>query len=152
VSQFQERLPKGINIFKLLIKKLKMTHHKKLLISSLLLTVLTMPFCFAPKKAIMQDDMAAPTVFYETDIKPIMLRSCTPCHFPTEGKKKMLDSYLATKENIVDIINRVQLPPEEKKFMPFKSKKTPLSAAEIDLLKTWYNEGMPEKPAGADTK
>lgn len=109
-----------------------------------------MPFCFAPKQAIDKEDVTDPTVFYETDIKPIMLRSCTPCHFPENGKKKMLDSYEATLNNIVDIINRVQLPSEERKFMPFKSKKKPLSAEEIALFKTWYNEGMTEKPAGTD--
>ncbi len=82
------------------------------------------------------------TVFYEKNVRPIMLNSCTPCHFPEQGKKKMLDTYAATKENINDIINRIQLPVEDEKFMPFRSKKAPLTAEQVAVFKEWVKQGM----------
>jgi hypothetical protein len=82
------------------------------------------------------------TVFYEKDIKPIMLVSCTPCHFPEQGKKKMLDTYASTKENINDIITRIQLPVEDEKYMPFRSKRPALTTAQIQLFQDWVKQGM----------
>lgn len=82
------------------------------------------------------------SVSYEKELKPIMVASCTPCHFPEKGKKKMLDTYEATKANIADIIARVQLAPSHEDFMPYLSKKTPLTAAEIKLFQDWAAGGM----------
>ncbi len=78
------------------------------------------------------------------DIKPIMAQKCTPCHFPKFGRKKMLDTYAATKENITDIIARVQLPKDDIKYMPFKSKRPALTEQELEILKNWVNQKMPE--------
>ncbi|MFH4967878.1 hypothetical protein V8G61_06685 [Gaetbulibacter sp. M240] len=83
-------------------------------------------------------------VTYNKDISPIMEQKCTPCHYPERGKKKLLDTYRATKNNIDDIIHRVQLAATEEDFMPFKSKKEPLTVAEIQLMKDWVSQGMPE--------
>jgi hypothetical protein len=87
---------------------------------------------------------AAPvvTVFYEKDIKPIMVASCTPCHFPEQGRKKMLDTYATTKDNIGEIIKRLELPVSDEAFMPFKSKKPPLTTAQVQLFKDWVKQGM----------
>jgi len=82
-------------------------------------------------------------VSYEKDIRPIMLASCTPCHFPEQGQKKMLDTYAATKSEATAIIERVLLPADDIKFMPFKSKKPALTTEEIKLLKDWVTQGMP---------
>lgn len=87
---------------------------------------------------------ASSTVSYEKDIAPIMKQSCTPCHFPETGKKEMLDTYDAVKININYILERVQLEPMADGFMPFKSKKTPLTAAEIGLFKEWLKQNMPK--------
>ena len=84
------------------------------------------------------------TVTYTKDIAPVMEQKCSPCHYPESGKKKFLDTYKATKNNIDDILNRVQLPTTDKYFMPFKSKKEPLTEEEIKLLKDWVTQGMPE--------
>lgn len=127
------------------MKSQKPKSNKPILFVAVLFTGLIMPFCFTPKKLSKENIAAGPTVFYEKDIRPIMTRSCTPCHFPVEGRKKMLDNYIATKNNILDILERIQLPTEDKKFMPFKSKKAPLTTEEIALFKNWYNEGMAEK-------
>jgi len=83
-------------------------------------------------------------ISYSRDILPIMIQKCTPCHFPPYGKKKMLDTYFATKENIEDILTRVQLDENHKGFMPFKSKKEPMTESEINLLKKWISTGMSE--------
>lgn len=80
---------------------------------------------------------------YERDIQPIMIRSCSPCHFPEKGKKKLLHTFEATRDNIRVIIERVQLPSDHEEFMPFKSKRQVLSQEEIALFKLWYEEEMP---------
>ena len=85
-----------------------------------------------------------PPVSYTADIKPVMERSCTPCHFPEKGKKEMLDTYEAVAEYINPILRRVQLDPEDEKYMPFKSKKPALTAEEIDTFKRWAAQGTPE--------
>lgn len=85
---------------------------------------------------------ASVTVFYEKDIKPIMVASCTPCHFPEQGKKKMLDTYASTKENIEEIIKRLELPTTDEGFMPFRSKRPPLTADQVKLFQDWVKQGM----------
>ncbi|MTI38161.1 hypothetical protein [Fulvivirga lutimaris] len=81
-------------------------------------------------------------ISYEVDIKPLMVRSCTPCHFPENGKKKMLDTHDKVVADISEIIRRIELQPEEKGYMPFKSKREAFSPEEIALLKTWVDQGM----------
>lgn len=83
-----------------------------------------------------------PSVSYEKDVSPIIARSCSPCHFPPDGKKEALDSYASVKDNIDYILSRVQLPEDHMKFMPFKNKKPSLSKEEIDLLKRWAGKGF----------
>lgn len=98
--------------------------------------------CTSTKKAA-STNLAA--VSYEKDIKPIMIASCTPCHFPDEGKKKYLDTYNSVSSNIDDIIERVKMPQDQKGFMPFQLKKPALTAEEIALLEEWKESGMAEK-------
>jgi hypothetical protein len=98
--------------------------------------------CTSSKKATAPSLSA---VSYEKDIKPIMIASCTPCHFPDEGKKKYLDTYNAVSSNIDDILERVKKPQDEKGFMPFQLKKPALTADQIALFETWKESGMPEK-------
>ena len=85
------------------------------------------------------------TTSYTKDIKPLLDRSCMPCH--AQGNKNdlnVLDTYKAVSKDIIDILQLVQLPKDEKMFMPYKVKKQPLSAKEIELIKKWVNEGTPE--------
>jgi hypothetical protein len=96
--------------------------------------------CKSAKKAY----VAPVTYTYTKEIAPIMQNSCTPCHFPPEGKKEALNSYETVKTNIVDIIERVKLPKDNHDFMPFKSKKPALNDSEIAVLETWQKEGMPK--------
>lgn len=98
--------------------------------------------CSSSKKA---TGPSLSAVSYDKDIKPIMIASCTPCHFPDEGKKKYLDTYNAVATNIDDIIKRVKLPQDHEDFMPFKLKKPALNAEEIALFEAWKQSGMPQK-------
>lgn len=83
-------------------------------------------------------------VSYTTDVAPMLQMHCTPCHFPDGGKRKFLDTHAAVKDNIDDILHRVQLPQDSSAFMPFKLKKTPLSDSMVMVLKAWKETGMGE--------
>lgn len=98
--------------------------------------------CSSTKTASSKQDTSEVQVSYETDIKPIMLAKCTPCHFPENGRKKMLDTYTATSTNIKTILHRVQLPVDDTQYMPFKSKREAVTSDEIELLETWMDQGM----------
>ena len=116
------------------------------LVLAILLSILFLPFCTSTKKgqANAHDSAKPGAISYQKDILPIMQARCTPCHFPEQGKKKMLDTYGAVKNNLDDILTRIQLPPGDEKFMPFKSKKEPLSDSLVMVFKQWKNLGMPE--------
>lgn len=87
----------------------------------------------------------APTAYsYSKDVAPIIQTSCTPCHFPPEGRKEALNSYETVKNHIAEIIRTVQLPKDNPKFMPFKSRKPALTESEIAILVTWQKDGMPQ--------
>lgn len=90
------------------------------------------------------ESSAKVSLSYAQHIKPIMEAKCSPCHFPTSGKVEMLDSYEAVRKHFTDIIFRVKLNPEHKKYMPFKQKKPGLSPAEIAKFQMWRAEGFAE--------
>ncbi|MBC7845065.1 MAG: hypothetical protein H7Y10_01070 [Flavobacterium sp.] len=88
--------------------------------------------------------VAPKTISYKKDITPILQTSCTPCHFPPEGKKEALDSYATVSSHITEIIARVKLPKEDRKFMPYKSKKPALNDSLVNVLVTWQKQDMPQ--------
>ncbi len=112
----------------------------------MLFVLLTLQFCKTTNVSTKKYDeiKEEPLISYNKDILPMMTQKCTPCHFPERGRKKMLDTYATTKMNIEDILYRVQLPENHEDFMPFKSKKEPLTEAEIKLMKKWVSTGMSE--------
>lgn len=118
--------------------------NKLFVLISVALIIITLQHCKSPQAAADSNSpvMAANKLSYDKDIRPVMLQKCTPCHFPEQGKKKMFDTYATTKENIKDIIARVELDPADDKFMPFRSKKPALTAEEIKLFKDWLSQGM----------
>ncbi|MES2240592.1 MAG: hypothetical protein V4497_10085 [Bacteroidota bacterium] len=83
-------------------------------------------------------------ISYETDIKPIIATSCTPCHMPPQGRKEPLENYVHVKENIGAILERVQLPQADRKFMPPMNKKPALNQDQVALLVKWQQQNMPE--------
>ncbi len=112
-------------------------HHGLITITILLLLSTTLQFCSTSRTATKPEPVAARVVSYAKDIQPIMAAKCAPCHFPETGKKKKLNTYLAVRDNFKEILVRVQLPADHEDYMPFKGKKEPLTAAEIQLLKDW---------------
>lgn len=111
-------------------------------LTALLLTLTLATTIYSCKTAsTASEPSAAATVSYASDLKPLMERSCAPCHFP-EGKKLKLDTYEATKSNIKSIIARMELPAEDPKYMPYKSKKPAMSPEEIQKFKDWASQRM----------
>ncbi len=107
--------------------------------AALLLMAVGFQFCSSSKKA------AAPAALsYEKDMAAVMKTSCSPCHFPPDGKKEALDNYAAVSKNINEIIERVKLPQSDMKFMPFKNKKPALTDSVIKVLVQWKEQGMKE--------
>jgi hypothetical protein len=118
---------------------------KSIYLPLLLLTALVLQQCKTPQPVVEKPvDPNRVVVSYAAHISPIMERSCTPCHFPAQGKVTMLDNFDAAKKHIHTIIHRVEMPVDDIKFMPFKNKKEPLTKAEINLLKEWLAQEMPE--------
>jgi hypothetical protein len=114
---------------------------KKFSVFLFLLGCVSLQFC-ATSKTAGGRKIAAPAVSYATDIAPIMQARCTPCHFPDGGKKKFLDTHTAVRDNIEDILYRIQLPADSSAFMPWKSKKPPLSDSLIQVIRVWKESGM----------
>jgi hypothetical protein len=112
-------------------------------LAGLLVLIWMLPYCTTTKKAMSdKSEPATPALTYANDIAPMMQVRCTPCHYPDTGKKKFLDTYQAVHDNIDDIIRRVALAPDDPDFMPFKSKKEPLSDSLIQVLRLWKETGM----------
>ena len=83
-------------------------------------------------------------ISYNTDVAPMLTTSCTPCHFPPQGRKEPLDNYEHVKANIKEMIELVKLPETDPKFMPFKNKKPALTQDQIATLEKWQEQNMPE--------
>ena len=114
---------------------------KKIYVLALLTSAVLLQFCSSSKK-IKASKMAASSVTYTENVNPIIINNCSPCHIPTKGNKKPLDTYGSVKSNIDEILVRVQRNPGEKGFMPMKHPK--LSDSTIQVLAQWKNNGSPE--------
>lgn len=117
---------------------------KYLTLLFLLASIVALSFCTTAKKAAASKKMKETTVFYDTDIAPILTGHCSPCHFPPQGQKLPLNTYTAVHDNVDYILFRVQLPHDDPKFMPFKMKKEPLSDSLIAVIRLWKEQGMAE--------
>ncbi|MEP6647308.1 MAG: hypothetical protein ABJC12_09460 [Saprospiraceae bacterium] len=115
---------------------------KKILLFILLCSAFALQFCSSSKKA-MADKHKVVMMSYAKDISPIISARCSPCHFPESGKKLPLNSYDALVTNVDAILMRVQLPQDDPHFMPWKSKKEPLSDSLIQVIKLWKDQKMP---------
>lgn len=116
---------------------------KKLFIFFLLLTTaIIFSYCSSSKKTA---TASAKTVsMFAGNVENVMMNSCTPCHFPSKGGRvKALDNYAAARDNIDEIIRRIELNPADKGFMPFKHPK--LSQDTINIFKQWKADGLVEK-------
>ncbi|MFL5244151.1 MAG: PSD1 and planctomycete cytochrome C domain-containing protein [Gemmataceae bacterium] len=91
-------------------------------------------------------------VDYTRDIKPILSNSCYACHGPDEGKRKA-KLRLDVRDNAIKkaikpgdpaaspLIERVASKDSAEVMPPPRSKKQPLSADQIDLLRRWVAAG-----------
>lgn len=96
-------------------------------------------YCSASKKA-----AKVPKTTYAESITTIINERCTPCHVPAKGgNKKPYDSYTNVKNDIDEIIRRIELNPTERGFMPFK-KTEKLPAEIIAVFKKWKDDGLLE--------
>lgn len=125
---------------------------KYFLLTGLVATSLFFSYCSSTKKATTAaadaaktEVPAAPKTNYASNVDAVIQGYCSPCHIPAKGGRvKALDTYTAVKDNIDVIIQRVELNPGDRGFMPFK-KTEKLSEANIALLKQWKTDGLIEK-------
>ena len=104
-----------------------------------ILAVFLFSYCSSSKKA-----SKATLLTYDASVMGIISEKCTPCHIPEKGGRvKPLNTYEAVRTNIDAIVNRIQLNPGDKGFMPFKHDK--LSDSTIEVFKQWRTDGLREK-------
>jgi mono/diheme cytochrome c family protein len=96
-------------------------------------------FCSTSKKASKEPEK----ITYVGHVQSIVQANCAPCHFPPKGNKKPMDTYAAVKEDIDDIILRIQKNPDERGFMPMRHPKLPDST--INVFVQWQKDGLLEK-------
>jgi hypothetical protein len=113
---------------------------KIVFVSFLAAVVLALSNCGPSKKV-----AAAPVKStFATNLEPVIVANCTPCHFPSKGgNKKPYDNYANVKADIDEMIRRIDLNPTDRGFMPFKRAK--LSDSTINVFKQWRADGMMEK-------
>lgn len=98
--------------------------------------------CSSAKKN--KDYVDVKKITYTNDVKPIIENSCTPCHMPPQGRKEPFANYEQVKTHIAAILERVNLPQDNRKFMPPVNKKPALTEAQVALLVEWQKQNMPE--------
>lgn len=90
-------------------------------------------------------DKKMPALRYTTDIAPLLVRSCSPCHYPAQGgRKEALDSYATVSAHAREILTRVTRPQTDVEFMPYKLKKPALTPEEVATLRAWIDGGRKE--------
>jgi hypothetical protein len=91
-------------------------------------------------------------VNYSQDVQPILSHSCYACHGPDEGKRKAklrLDRReVAVKKAVKPgdaagspLVARITSTDPDEVMPPPRAKLAPLSAAQIDLLRRWIDQG-----------
>jgi hypothetical protein len=110
---------------------------KKLLVVTLSFGIVLFQFCSHSKKL-----QKPPATTFDSNVKPIILSNCSPCHVPPNGKSGILSTYDAAKSHIDEILTRIQKNPGEKGFMPFKHNKLPDST--IQVFAQWKTDGLLE--------
>jgi len=114
---------------------------KKVMIVLAVTSLFTLQFCASSKKTAANQPLAKVT--YLADVQPLVTANCSPCHIPPKGFKKALDNAEAVKNNIDEILQRINLNPGDKGFMPFKHAK--LSDSIIHVFAQWKTDGLLEK-------
>lgn len=95
-------------------------------------------FCGSSKKAAETKAPVAKTISFETDVKPLVMSTCAPCH--TVGKKSHLFEYDISKQHIDETIERIKKGEADRGFMPKNGKK--MSDADIAVFEQWKATGF----------
>lgn len=107
--------------------------------------VVVLPFCSPAKKvATVPPPPPVAKTTYSNEVQTAVTAFCSPCHIPSKGgKKKPYDNYGNVKNDIDGIIQRIELHPGERGFMPFKNPR--LSDSAIAVFKKWKEDGLTEQ-------
>ena len=97
--------------------------------------------CTTKKKA-QSSSSKVSKVTYVADIQPLVVKHCSPCHIPPQGKKEPLNTFAAMKSNIDEVIESIQKNPGEHGFMP--ARKPKLSDSTITVFVNWKKGGLLE--------
>ena len=112
-------------------------------------TFLTLACALVPASAF----AAEPPVDFARDVRPILSSQCFACHGPDEKVRKAklrLDvradalkagAFVPGKPEASELVNRVCTTEPDLRMPPAKSKKPPLTEAQIATLKRWIAEG-----------
>jgi hypothetical protein len=106
-------------------------------IAAVITCVTVFAYCSGSKKIA---EVKTPLVSYQASIQSLVVEKCSPCHIAGKGNKLSLDNYDAMKDNIDDIIGRIEKNPGDRGFMPFKRPK--LSDSTIAVFKAWKTDGF----------
>jgi len=100
--------------------------------------ILIFSYCNSTKKVTAAEPAK---LTYDANIQSLIVGNCSPCHIPAKGGNKLaLDNYEANKNNIDDIISRIEKHPGDRGFMPFKRAR--LSDSTIAVFKQWKADGL----------
>jgi hypothetical protein len=91
---------------------------------------------------------ASESVTFNRDIAPIIYRNCSPCHRPGEAAPFSLLSYenvVKKGKTIAKVTASHFMPPWEPEPASYSYRdERRLAESEIQLIQTWFKEGMPE--------
>lgn len=85
----------------------------------------------------------AKKVTYVADVQPLVIKHCSPCHIPPQGKKEPLNTYATLTKEIDDVIASIRKNPGEHGFMPARRAK--LSDSTINVFVDWKSGGLLEQ-------
>jgi Copper type II ascorbate-dependent monooxygenase, N-terminal domain/Copper type II ascorbate-dependent monooxygenase, C-terminal domain len=103
-----------------------------------------------PRDAEVQLDATIHAVTYTRDVRPILTRTCVPCHAADEIAPFALDTYASTQPMVAEIARLVHahaMPPApiDNSGACNTFRNTPqLSAAEVSTLDAWIADGAPQ--------
>jgi uncharacterized membrane protein len=113
---------------------------KKLFIVAFLALAVVFQYCTGTRRAASKKPAK---ITYIGHVQPIISSTCSPCHIPSKGNKKPLDTYASAKDEIDEMIRRIQKNPGEKGFMPFRHPKK-LPDSTINVFVKWKEDGLLE--------
>ena len=116
---------------------------KKIYVIGCIFLGVSFQYCSSAKKSTGADPKGNVKLTYVSNVQPLISTHCSPCHIPPKGSKLALDNYAAARENIADVIHRINLNPGERGFMPFKHDK--LNDSLINVFVKWKSDGLLEK-------